>query len=365
MEKVEKAEKLQLIPEDLLLEILEHTFEWSRDAMAIVSASGDILRVNQMFETLTGCKRALAVGRKFESFIDEKFRGNLMENILNVAIMGIAWMVVGKKSDGEEHDIILSARVVYSKGIPFFILTQRIAAAERAIEKQLFNTHSQANLELHVGSIAHELSNILTGIHGYSELALTSINCNSSGNAKRYIEKLTHAAIRGMKWSRKILSAVKENELVVHEEVDINEAVLGVIELIKLTIPKNIHIQVELTHGVLKVRGDLFQIEQALMNLIINASQAIPEAGVITVGTYNRSEGDKKFVVISVTDTGTGISPYIQGEIYNPFITTKDGNGTGLGLYIVSLVMKNHNGRINMHSRIGEGTRFEMIFPAH
>ena len=97
---------------------------------------------------------------------------------------------------------------------------------------------------------------------------------------------------------------------------------------------------------------------------LINAGQAISEAGVITVGTYNRSEGDKKFVVISVTDTGTGISPNIQGEIYKPFVTTKNGNGTGFGLYIVSLVMKNHNGCINMHSQIGEGTRFEMIFPA-
>ncbi len=360
---MEQVRACQIIPEDLLFEIFEYTFEWSQDAMAIVSVSGDILQVNQMFETFTGCKRSLAVGRKLESFVGEEFRGNLMKNILDIATIGIAWMVVGKKSDGENHDVILSARVARSKGVPFFILTQRTATGERVIEKQLMKAHSQANLGLLVGSIAHEFNNILTGIHGYSELVLASINSDGASDIKQYIEKLGYAAMKGVKWSRKILSTINSNELVVHEEVDINEIVSSVVEFLKLTMPKNINIRVELTHGVGKITGDPFQIEQALMNLVINAGHAMPTGGVITVRTYNHREEDKDYLVLSVADTGLGINPDIQNKIYKPFFTTKNGNGTGLGLYIVSLVMKNHNGLLNIHSQIGKGTRFEMNFP--
>lgn len=360
---MKKNKELQLIPKDLLAEIFEHVFEWSQDAIAIVSEDGYILWVNQMFETLTDCKRALALGSKLENFIGEDFRVNLMENILDIAKMGIAWRVVGKKSNGVEHDVVLSARVVRSSGVPFVILTHRAEAEDKIIEEWSVKTHNQANLELLIGGIAHEFINILTGIHSYSELTLASINSNNLESTKYYIEKLGYTAMRGVEWSKKILPAISDNKLTSHREVDINEAVLSVVEFMKLTIPSNINIRLELKHNNSRIIGNVFQIEQALMNLLTNAGNAIPAGGEIIVKTYNRSKDDKDYLVISVSDTGLGISQDIQSKIYKPFFTTKSSNGTGLGLYIVSLVMKNHNGFIDLKSEVGKGSKFELNFP--
>jgi CheY-like chemotaxis protein len=147
-------------------------------------------------------------------------------------------------------------------------------------------------------------------------------------------------------------------------------------KIIRETFPRNIQVSVDAPRDLWLVMGDVTQIHQALMNLCVNARDAMPEGGRITLAATNQPL-DEAFaamtsgarpgphVCVSVTDTGAGIPPEIQDRIYDPFFTTKEiGKGTGLGLATVLGIMRGHGGFVRMNSQVGEGTRFELYFPA-
>lgn len=290
-----------LISDDIMFEVLKKSFEGSFDAVVIASIDGYILRVNSAFEKLTGHKRSEAIGQRLENFISEEYRGNFLESLLEIVELGIVWRIVGRKKGGEGYKTLMTAKVMRSSGVSLIILTQRDITAESEIEDKLMEVQKRESMGLFVGSLVHEFNNILTGICGYSELALANVNGASNGSVE-YIKKINHIGLKSVQWSRAVLNSLNNDGLAIRADVDIKEIALSTIELLKFSVPKNINTILDLNYGISNVKGDPFQIEQALINLVINAYHAMPDGGVVTIGTRERVNNNKKYVVLYVVE---------------------------------------------------------------
>jgi CheY-like chemotaxis protein len=221
------------------------------------------------------------------------------------------------------------------------------------------------------GGVAHDFNNILMGIQGNVSLLLFDMReTDASWPKLKTMEKYIQ---QGANLSRQILSFARG---VRHETkpVDINEVVQKTIDLLQRT-HKEISIEIDCQKDVYPVIADQTQIEQALMNLYVNACQAMTTGGVLKIGTKNVYPGESnvksvgrrenKFVQITVMDTGIGMDKNTRERIFDPFFTTKEmGKGTGLGLASVYSIIKNHGGTIEVYSEKGKGSRFEILLPS-
>jgi CheY-like chemotaxis protein len=149
----------------------------------------------------------------------------------------------------------------------------------------------------------------------------------------------------------------------------INDVVKSSVELLHKSVPKNVEIVTNLAEGLPATRGDMGQVQQVIINMVVNACDAMPEGGRIVIETSVEGEGGGSEAVggvikLSVSDTGCGIDTTAQNKIFDPFFTTKEtGKGTGLGLYIAHAIVTNHGGYINVYSEQGKGTRFNIYLP--
>lgn len=221
--------------------------------------------------------------------------------------------------------------------------------------------------------IAHDFNNILQTILGYTQLALLSDRAsNPHLDTFQQIEKIV---LKGRELTEKYLTLGRKR-LPGVSSLDLNKKIVGAATLLRRMIPTAIDIQLDLSPDLKKMQGDTTQIDQVLMNLSMNARDAMPQGGRLLFKTRNIQikENDTlvllgmpkgEYVLLSVEDTGRGISPEHLGRIYEPFFTTKaKTRGTGLGLPIVYSIVKNHRGHIECTSKPNVGTVFLLYFPA-
>lgn len=252
-------------------------------------------------------------------------------------------------------------------------LTERRNAWEekQRLEAQLLQTQKMDAIGRLAGGIAHDFNNLLTGILGYSSMLQEQIE--SPEAVRKAASIIERAAERAAELTRQLLGFAREGK---HQEVDvrIHEIVHEVIDLISRTIPKNIEISEDLGARRSVVSGDPAQFQQVLLNLAINAADAMADGGRLVFRTRNlefEQETDwggervspGSYLTIEVEDEGTGISDEIREKIFEPFFTTKEvGRGTGMGLAMVYGIIKNHSGHIRVVKR-EIGTRFEILLP--
>lgn len=221
--------------------------------------------------------------------------------------------------------------------------------------------------------IAHDFNNILQSILGYTQLALLSDRAsNPHLDTFRQIEKIV---LKGRELTEQYLTLGRKR-LPGVSFLDLNEKILTAATHLRRILPAEIDIQLDLSPDLKKMHGDTTQIEQVLMNLSMNAGDAMPQGGKLHFKTRNIQikENDTlvllgmpkgEYVLLSVEDTGRGISPEHLGRIYEPFFTTKaKTRGTGLGLSIVYAIVKNHGGHVACTSKPNAGTVFLLYFPA-
>ena len=242
---------------------------------------------------------------------------------------------------------------------------------QRGLEAQLFQAQKMEALATLSGGIAHDFNNILHCILGYTELLLLERpRKNSDFNSLKQIQAMVN---KGRDLAQQLL-AFGRKVPARFRALDLNDVVREVVKLLHRTIPKMIEIELLLSDDLQRVRADAGQCEQLIMNLCINAQDAMPDGGKITATTENVSVKDDQenrmglkpgdYVHLSVADTGRGMEPGTLAKIYEPFFTTKEkGKGTGLGLAIVYGVAKNHEATIDCRSQLGEGTSFHIYFP--
>ncbi len=245
-------------------------------------------------------------------------------------------------------------------------VTAKIEAERRAQELEKIISHAQKmeSLGTLASGIAHEFNNLLQAMTGY--LDLLEMHTEASDRKRRWIARVREAADRGAELVRRMLTFARQDEMTL-ELVDINGVVRETLDFLSRNIPRIIRLEADLGPDVPAVYGDRLQLEQIVINLVVNARDAIAEGreGLITVSTRRERRPDgTDIVVLRVSDTGQGIAPSIRERIFDPFFTTKEpGKGTGLGLSTVYGIMQRHGGDVRVESEVGRGTTFTLIFP--
>ncbi len=254
-------------------------------------------------------------------------------------------------------------------------LTDRIKVEREKIqlEEQLLQAQKMESIGTLAGGISHDFNNILQAISGYSQLLLFDKRVDDSDY--KSLNEINNAALKASELTQQLLTfsrKVKSNL----KPTNLNNEIRAIKDILERTIPKMVHIQLHLNKDIQRINADENQIEQILMNLGINASQAMPEGGRLIFETASVKLDDEycrghlgaepgDFVLVTVSDTGSGMDKETLGHIFEPFFTTKEtGSGTGLGLAMVYGIVKNHGGYIMCYSEPGQGSCFKIYFPA-
>jgi len=242
----------------------------------------------------------------------------------------------------------------------------------KATQEQLLHAQKMESMGTLAGGIAHDFNNLLSGILGYASLLKMKID---SGNPLyKYVDTIEKSAVKSSELTKKLLAFSRTVKYRL-EVIDINQVIEEFLSIIERTISKKINVHKSLASDLWAIGADPSQIEQAFMNLCINACDAMPEGGKLSIITENYILTDEnninfikaekgKYIKVSFADTGEGIPAEILNKIFDPFFSTKDKHkGSGLGLSVVYGAIKDHGGHINVKSKPGEGTIFEIIFP--
>ncbi len=257
-------------------------------------------------------------------------------------------------------------------------LIQANLALERGIherkilESQLIQSQKMEAIGQLAGGVAHDFNNLLTVINGYSDFLLELTP--SSDSRHMMIEEIYVAGERASNLTRQLL-AFSRRQLLEPQLLDLNTIVTGMEKMLRRLIGEDIRIATVLQPDLNQIVADPGQIEQVIMNLAVNARDAMPEGGQLTIETINMSLSEAQislkldlksgdYVALIVSDTGIGMSPEVEQHIFEPFFTTKpQGKGTGLGLATVFGIVKQSNGFIDVYSEPGHGTRIKILFP--
>ncbi|NQU70654.1 MAG: response regulator [Rhodospirillales bacterium] len=221
------------------------------------------------------------------------------------------------------------------------------------------------------GGIAHEFNNLLMVIVGNLERTADQVTDN---NALKSLSSAMGGAMRAAELTNQLLAFSRKQELK-SQHVDLNALVLGLRDMLQQTLGETVSVDAELADGIWPILADPSLLESALLNLSLNARDAMPAGGMITVTTSNRNvdarlntehpdvaPGD--YVMLEVADTGIGIGPEVLGHVFEPFFTTKDvGEGTGLGLSMVHGFVEQSGGFLDIESQVGQGTRIRIYLP--
>ncbi|HTY23903.1 MAG TPA: PAS domain S-box protein [Desulfomonilaceae bacterium] len=351
--------------------------EQAEETIVITDPSGSIQYVNPAFEKITGYTKNEVLGRNPSILKSGEQEEGFYRDLWNSITHGKVWRgrFINRRKDGKLYteDATISPVRDRAGRIVNFVAVKRDVTDELAVQQQLLQAQKMEAVGTLAGGIAHDFNNLLQVTLGYSELLLNE----KSPNDAEYedLHKIHHASQSGAELVQKLLAFGRKADSK-PVPLDINRQVKGVEELLRRTIPRMIDIRLELAEDLERVNADPGQVDQVIMNLVVNAMDAMGETGSLTISTENvildedycRLHLEAKpgsYVLLCVSDTGQGMDKETLGHIFEPFFTTKElGRGTGLGLATVYGIIKQHGGHIICYSETGRGTTFKVYFPA-
>ena len=242
-------------------------------------------------------------------------------------------------------------------------------------QQALFQSQKMEAVGQLTGGLAHDFNNMLTGIVGSLDLMKQRLAQGRINELERYITAAQGAASRAATLTHRLLAFSRQQTLE-PKAIDANRLVSNMEELVRRTVGPSIEIETVLAAGLWPCFCDPNQLENALLNLCINARDAMPDGGRVTIETANtwvdhvgaieRDMPRGQYVAICVTDTGTGMAPEVAARAFDPFFTTKPaGKGTGLGLSMIYGFAKQSNGQVRIYSEVGQGTTLKIYLPRH
>ena len=246
------------------------------------------------------------------------------------------------------------------------------AVAENAVlQQQFFTAQKFESIGRLAGGLAHDFNNILSAIMGYCQLAM--LNAPETGQMAEDLREIYEAGERAVVLVRKLLAVSRRQELDL-EVFDVNDAVRNISNLLDRTLGDDIELKLQLKEGIPNINADIGQLEQVLLNLAINARDAMKSGGKLLIEvdelvldeTYSQTYEEiapGQYVSIAITDTGSGMESSVLEKIFDPFFTTKE-EGTGLGLASVHGIIRQHKGVIHVYSEVNVGTTFKIYLPA-
>lgn len=350
--------------------------ETAQDLIWQCDAEGRYIYLNKAWEDVFGYKIDEMLGKKFSDFQTPENAERDMKEFARLmkgnSVKGLE-SVHNSKSGSEIHLVFNAIFVADEDGNPAGTRGTAYDITEtRRIEQQLLQSQKIESLGHLAGGVAHDFNNILTAVQGYTELAMADLPRSSTAYVE--LQEAQKSTARAVDLTRQLLLTSRKG-LVHKKPVNLTNIVLNMKRLLDKIIGEKYVIKLLLEENLRYSTGDESNLEQALMNLVINARDSMPEGGEILVVTNNchisedlansnpeARPGD--FVGLSVIDTGSGIDDASRASIFDPFFSTKEvGQGSGLGLSVVHGVVKQHGGWIEVKSEPGEGSMFTLRLP--
>jgi PAS domain S-box-containing protein len=353
----------------------------SRDLMVVVDPDGTFHSVSPSWTRILGHPIDNVVGRHFRDFLhaDDHAATDValasaaegrdvtgFENRYVTTDGGSRW--ISWNSTLEDGLVYVYGRDVTEEKVS----AEALASAEDAL-RQAQKMEAVGQL---TGGIAHDFNNLLTGILGSLEMMQRKAAQGRTGDVERYAAAATSSANRAAALTQRLLAFSRRQSLD-PKPVDANELVRGMEELLRRSIGETIELEMVASGGLWRTRCDPNQLENAILNLAINARDAMPDGGRLTIETSNASidasyaarnrfAAPGQYVTISVTDTGTGMTPDIIAKAFDPFFTTKPiGQGTGLGLSMIYGFARQSEGFVNIYSEVGQGSTIRVYLPRY
>jgi PAS domain S-box-containing protein len=368
MDITERKESVEKIAEQAAF------LDKTQDAIIVRDLKGEILFWNKGAEEMYGWPREEIIGRHMEKHLyanPKKF-----EEVTELTISQGEWSgeLLHLARDG--HEIIVEARTTLirdRRGRPKSVLSIKTDVTEkRKTQAQFLRSQRMESIGTLAGGIAHDLNNILAPIMMSIDLLKSP---SDTPQKKKILQTIEVSAKRGADIVRQVLSFARglEGDRI---EVQLNDLLKDLQTIITDTFPKDIRLQFTYPQDTWVILGDPTQLHQVLLNLCVNARDAMHNGGELIVSAENSVLDDHyaamnlqsksgRYVKINVTDTGMGIPPKLIDKIFEPFFTTKElAKGTGLGLSTVMAIVKSHEGMINVYSEQGKGTTFSVYLPA-
>jgi PAS domain S-box-containing protein len=356
---------------------LATAIEQAAEAVVVADTAGRIQYVNPSFEKVTGYSKEEVVGENPRILKSGEHDAEFYEEMWRILTSGEVWTgrLVNKKKDGTlyEEEAAISPIKDESGKIVNYVAVKRDVTGEMLLERQLRQAQKLEAVGTLAGGVAHDFNNLLQVILGYADMLLLQKDRKDPDREK--LLAMRKAAGHGGDLVKKLLTFSRKGEISLRP-TDLNQEAMRVRELLYRTIPKMIEIELFLAKDLKTVEADPGQMEQVLLNLAINARDAMPDGGRLTIETKNITldegycnthieVGPGEYVLMTVSDTGHGMVKDVVERIFEPFFTTKEsGQGTGLGLATVFGIIKSHHGHIMCYSEPGEGTTFKIYLPA-
>lgn len=373
--ELQKAKEEAVHREDFL----RFLFQTLPDLVWVKDINGKYISINKRVEDLFGLKELQIIGKTDDELIDKETAEKFNEQdrqVIESERLSVFETHLTFKSDGHQELSETIKSPMYDNTGKFMgvIGIGRDISLRTSLQKQLIQAQKMESIGRLAGGVAHDFNNMITVILGVSEIVMSDLP--EADPLIENMKSIKNAAERSGKLTGQLLAFARQQTISL-KVINLNNAVDDILKLLRRLIGENISLEWFPVNHLWKVKADSAQIDQILANLCVNAGDAITSNGKIIITTENTTfdaeycsshegitPGD--YVMISVSDTGSGMSRGDQEHIFEPFYTTKQvGKGTGLGLATVYGIVKQHQGFINVYSEIGRGSTFKLYFPRY
>jgi PAS domain S-box-containing protein len=352
-------------------------YEHAPDMYHSLDERGRIIHCNLTEARALGYARRSLIGSSWQDLFLKEYRISIAESLERLASRqqrSFTLEAALMKKNGESLEVSIRAVGQYARErYTGARVVMRDITAQKQLERQLIQAQKMESLGTLAGGVAHDFNNLLTGMVGYA--ALIRKRAAPHDPIYRYAETIEKSGQRAADLTRQLLVFARSRPLEIRQ-IDLNEVVRETMLLMKHSLGKQISLVVHLSHVPCYIEADPIQMEQVLINLCVNARDAMPDGGQLTISTYHALSSQAQSppwnldppapcVVLSVSDTGLGIDEQTRVRIFDPFFTTKEpGKGTGLGLAMVYAIVSQHRGHITVESEPGVGATFNVYLPA-
>jgi PAS domain S-box-containing protein len=353
----------------------------STDVMLVAHLDGTIISVNPAWQSQLGWDEASLIGENLSAFVapDDRAMLHATLNELATARSARLFEVRVQDRDGGMRQIAWNAVVTDEalQAVGRDVTTERQAQGALAkAEEALRQSQKMEALGQLTGGIAHDFNNLLTGILGAMDIMKRRIAAGRHQDIEKFMDAASASAHRAAALTHRLLAFARRQPLD-PGPVDVNQLILDMEDLLRRSVGERIALEFALAEGLWPAVTDANQLENALLNLVINSRDAMPDGGRLRIETgsavlepgesllQNEAEPGE-YTVISVTDTGIGMPPETVAKVFDPFFTTKPiGQGTGLGLSMVYGFARQSRGHVRLESEVGKGTTVRLYFPRH
>ncbi|MBN1936315.1 MAG: response regulator [Anaerolineae bacterium] len=359
------------------MERLTTAIEQVAETVVVTDIEGNIVYVNPAFERITGYSCAEVIGQNPRILKSGRQNLAFYQELWSTICAGQAWSghIINKKKDGTLYteEVTISPVKDENSAIVNYMAVKRDVTHELQLEEQYYQAQKMQALGQLTAGVAHDFNNLLTAINGFTELAQYELAADHP--LQDSLGMILYAGQRAAKLIGQLM-AFSRKQVMEPQVLNLNVVVAEMDKMLQRILGEHIILKTKLASDLELVKADPIQLEQVIVNLAVNARDAMPHGGYLTVETVNITLDQSyaanhlevipgEYILLTISDNGVGMSEEVKAHIFEPFFTTKEmGKGTGLGLATVFGIVKQSGGHITVYSEPGLGTTFKTYLPA-